>query len=231
MKTLIHAVFVFLALQGLYCNPCAASDKILSLCQFKYPSDANVEWKCMKLRSRDSAYRVFGKQWQDGLRFNRMDRRHFVAGMSIKVPLKMEQIKDFTPMPKTYPEAAKEAKFILVDQNEMFLGAYEYGTLVFSTPIAVGVEGKRLQNGSYRVTAADRAHESSLYPVEGTKRPYPMHYALRIYIDKRPDGWTSYWLHGRDVPGYPASHGCIGLYDEEMQMKYYHEPDHPVLKC
>ena len=28
---------------------------------------------------------------------------------------------------------------------------------------------------------------------------------------------VSYWIHGRDMPGYPASHGCIGLYDESMQ--------------
>jgi hypothetical protein len=230
MKVLIHTAFTLLVFFGLCCSSSTAAEKIMSLCQFQYPSDSLIEWKCVKLTRKDSPYRVFGKQWQDGLRFNRMDRRHFVAGMSVKVPVHMEQIKDFSPMPKSYPEAAKEAKFILIDQNEMFLGAYESGTLVFSTPIAVGVEGKRLQNGSYKVTAVDRTHESSLYPVEGTKRPYPMHYGLRFYIDKREDGWTSYFLHGRDVPGYPASHGCIGLYDEEMQRKYYHEPDRPVLK-
>jgi hypothetical protein len=111
----------------------------------------------------------------------------------------------------------------------MFLGAYEFGKLVFSTPVAVGVEGYRLQAGSYRVDAVDPKHKSSLYPVEGTERPYPMHYGLRFFIDKKAEGWTSYWLHGRDVPGYPASHGCIGLYDEEMQRKYYHEPDRPLL--
>ena len=43
-------------------------------------------------------------------------------------------------MPATYPDAAEEEKFILVDQSEMFLGAYEYGKLVFSFPIAVGIE-------------------------------------------------------------------------------------------
>lgn len=111
----------------------------------------------------------------------------------------------------------------------MFLGAYEYGNLVFSAPVAVGVEEHRLRNGTYRVDAFDRFHKSSLYPVEGTDRPYPMHYGLRFHIDKRQDGWTSYWIHGRDLPGYPASHGCIGLYDEEMQVQYYGEPAKPLL--
>jgi hypothetical protein len=183
----------------------------------------------VKLTAGDSPYKVFGRHWQDGLRFNRMDRHHFIIGMSIKVPLRKEDVRGFSPLPDTFPDAEKEARFILIDQNEMFLGAYEFGKLVFSTPVAVGIEGKRLANGTYRVDAVDRSHESSLYPVEGTDRPYPMHYGLRIYIDKKPEGWTSYWLHGRDIPGYPASHGCIGLYDEEMQKKYYHEPSRPVL--
>ncbi len=37
------------------------------------------------------------------------------------------------------------------------------------------------------------------------------------------------WVHGRDVPGYPGSHGCVGLYDEWMQQSYYAVPTRPVL--
>ena len=229
MKTTFGTTFLLIILLGFGTLPCQATEKIQSLCQFSYPSDHLVEWQCVRLTRKDTPYRLFGKNWQDGLRFNRMDRRHFVAGVSIRVPKRMQDIAGFTPLPKAYPDAEKVPKFILIDQNEMYLGAYEFGKLVFSTPVAVGAEGLRLRNGSYHVDAVDRQHESSLYPVEGTERPYPMHYGLRFYIDKRPDGWTSYWLHGRDVPGYPASHGCIGLYDEEMQRKYYHEPDRPVL--
>jgi hypothetical protein len=230
MKALFTAGSILLALLGFCCSPCVASQKTQSLCELHYPSDSLVQWDCVHLTAKDSPYRIFGKSWQDGLRFNRLDRRHFIAGLFIKVPKRMSDIKNFSPMPQIYPESEKEAQFILIDQNEMFLGAYEFGKLVFSTPVAVGVEGNRLQNGSYKVDAVDATHQSSLYPVEGTKKPYPMHFGLRFHIDKRPDGWTSYWLHGRDLPGYPASHGCIGLYDEEMQKKYYHEPSRPVLK-
>ena len=41
---------------------------------------------------------------------------------------------------------------------------------------------------------------------------------------------TSFWIHGRDIPGYPDSHGCIGLSDEVMQKKYYRIPREPVLE-
>ena len=43
---------------------------------------------------------------------------------------------------------------------------------------------------------------------------------MRRFFPNRLD-WDSYWIHGRDVPGFPASHGCVGLYDEQMQFDYY----------
>ena len=229
MKALLHTVLTLLILLDIASLPCFAAEKLKSLCEIHYPTDYLYEWDCVKLTSKDTPYKIFGKPWQDGLRFNRMDRRHFIAGMSIKVPKHMEDIKEFNPMPPFYNEADKEPQLILIDQNEMYLGAYEFGTLVFSAPVAVGVKEYRLKNGSYRVDTVDPLHESSLYPVEGTDRPYPMHFGLRFHVDKREDGWTSYWIHGRDLPGYPASHGCIGLYDEEMQLQYYGEPAGPLL--
>lgn len=211
-----------------FASPAVAVVKIKSLCEIHYPSDARIEWQCLKLKWTDTPEKLFGGQWQDVLRFNRMDRRHFIGDVSIKVPKHMEDVKDFTPLPATFPDAAGEEKFILVDQAEMFLGAYEYGKLVFSFPVAIGIEGHRVPNGEFRIDAADRQHVSNLYTVEEIGRRYPMHYGLRFYVDKNADGWPSYYIHGRDVPGYPASHGCIGLYDEEMQKDYYSTYDRKV---
>jgi hypothetical protein len=92
------------------------------------------------------------------------------------------------------------------------------------------VEGRRAANGEYWIDAADRTHKSNLYKIEEIGRPYPMHYGLRFFVDKKADGWPSYYIHGRDLPGYPASHGCIGLYDEEMQKEYYSAYDRKVNK-
>jgi hypothetical protein len=74
----------------------------------------------------------------DVLRFNRIDRRHVYRGLYLRVPTNLDDIKDFTPMPATYPPAEKEAKYILIDLSEQFLGAYEFGLLVFSAPVATG---------------------------------------------------------------------------------------------
>ncbi|HLO24561.1 MAG TPA: L,D-transpeptidase [Geobacteraceae bacterium] len=208
----------------------ASQHKIKNLCEIHYPSDESIEWECVKLKWKDTPFALLGEHWQDVLRFNRLDRRHFLGGRWIKVPKRLEDVRDFTPLPATYPDAAQDEKFILVDQSEMFLGAYEYGRLVFSFPVAIGIEGHRVPSGEFRIDAIDRRHKSNLYTVEEIGRPYPMHYGLRFYVDKSVDGWPSFWIHGRDVPGYPASHGCIGLYDEEMQKDYYGNYDRKVNK-
>ena len=50
--------------------------------------------------------------------------------------------------------------------------------------------------------------------------------ALRFHIGEDN---VSYWIHARDLPGRPASHGCIGLFDEEMQLRVFDTPKKPVL--
>jgi len=230
MFTRIVKTLIILAALSAFSPASAAQMKVKSLCDIYYPSDKRIAWQCVELKEGDTPNIIFGRYWKDGLHFNRMDRRHFGAGVSIKVPLDLAQLSGFTPLPASYPKASQEAKFILVDQSEGYLAAYEHGKMVFSTPVAVGLEGYPTPNGTFRIDAANRTHSSNLYPVEGTNRPYPMHYALRFYQDKREKGWPAYWIHGRDVPGYPDSHGCVGLYDEEMQKEYYRAPSHPILE-
>jgi hypothetical protein len=227
MKILICAATIFTALL-LSVAQAGAEMEVKDLCGLHYPSDDRIAWQCRKLNWDDTPQGLLGDRWRDILRFNRLDRRHFIGRVSIKVPDDPDTVRAFTPLPAEYPDAASDAKFILVDQSEMFLGAYEYGRLVFSTPVALGEAGHRTPNGAFRIDAVDRTHVSNLYSIAELGRPYPMHYALRFFRDKSVDGWPSYYIHGRDVPGYPASHGCIGLYDEEMQKEYYDAYDRKV---
>ncbi|MEW6002627.1 MAG: L,D-transpeptidase [Nitrospirota bacterium] len=221
---IIYLIYLLLLLNIIFSGTAFA---ITSLCKISHPGDAQIEWECRRLRKGETVENLFKDRWVDVVRFNRVDRRHVYPGISIKVPKKFEDIKNFSPLPKYYEPAEKKPKFILVNLSEQFLGAYEYGKLVFSSPIATGEDGNETPNGEFRITAYDSRHESSLYFIEKTKIPYPMHYGLRFYITKRG---ISFWIHGRDLPGYPASHGCIGLYDEEMQKRYSGYPKNPVLE-
>jgi len=198
-----------------------------SPCNVFHPSDTAEEWECRVLKKGETPEGLFGERWKDVARFNRIDRRHLYPGRPLKVPRRIGEIADYTPLPAIYPPAEKETKFILVDLSEQFLGAYEFGRLMFSAPATTGEEGNETPTGEFRITARHSHHRSTLYPIEGTDIPYPMTYALRFHTTR---AGTSYWIHGRDLPGYPDSHGCIGLYDEVMQKRYYGTPRDPVLK-
>jgi hypothetical protein len=93
-------------------------------------------------------------------------------------------------------------------------------------PAATGIEGHLTPTGLFKAEAYHRKHRSSLYKTSKGDAQYPMDYAIRFLIDKEH---VSYWIHARDLPGRPASHGCVGLFDEAMQKRTYSVPDKPLL--
>lgn len=101
---------------------------------------------------------------------------------------------------------------------------YQHGKLVAVSPISSGREGKRTPTGTFRVIEKDIDHRSSLYgnyvkngkvvkenvDIRKGGRPpgskfegVPMPYFLRFT--------GAYGLHAGNVPGYPASSGCVRL--------------------
>jgi lipoprotein-anchoring transpeptidase ErfK/SrfK len=197
------------------------------LSRYEYTSMKEIRWKPHFVRPQDSMERLFGKDWVAVARFNRIDRRHVYPGMTIKIPENMEDIRNYTPMPATYEKARAHPRYILLNITEQWLGAYEFGKLVFSMPAATGVEGHLTPTGLFRVEAYHRKHTSSLYKTHKGDAQYPMDYAIRFHIDKDK---VSYWIHARDLPGRPASHGCVGVFDEAMQHRVYRVPDKPILE-
>lgn len=204
-----------------------AADPPLSPCTIRYPSDDRIEWECRPLKKGETLESVYGDRWVEVARFNRIDRRHARPGVPLKIPRVLEAISGFSPMPLHYSEAESVDRFVLIDLSEQFLGVYEYGALRFSLPVTTGERGNETPTGAFRITAAHRFHPSNLYTIEGTDTPYPMTHALRFFTSA---AGVSYWIHGRDLPGKPASHGCIGLYDEVMQRQYYGMPRDPELQ-
>ncbi|MBP1752173.1 MAG: ErfK/YbiS/YcfS/YnhG family protein [Geobacteraceae bacterium] len=197
------------------------------LTRIAYPSMEKIKWKPYFMKPQDSLERLFGGDWEYVARFNRVDRRHAYPGMTIRVPVDMNEIRAYTPMPAFYQPAKRYDKYILVDITEQWLGAYENGTLKFSMPAASGTMGHETPTGVFRVDARHREHTSSLYKTEDEQAQYPMDYAFRFHVGKDN---VAYWIHARDLPGKPASHGCIGVYDESMQNRMYGIPRQPVLQ-
>ena len=67
------------------------------------PVMPRLEWDCRIIPPGESLETIFGEYWVDVARFNRIDRRHAHPGLSIKVPRRLEDLAQFTPLPLVYP--------------------------------------------------------------------------------------------------------------------------------
>ncbi|MEI6207399.1 MAG: L,D-transpeptidase [Desulfuromonadales bacterium] len=209
-------------------EPAASPDDkaMEDLSRVEYPSLKQIKWHAHFIQPHQTLESLFGADWVLVARFNRIDRRHVYPGMTIKVPDRIADIRHYTPLSGFYEPAVRYDKYILVDITEQWLGAYEKGKLVFSAPAATGKATTETPTGMFRIDARHLTHTSSLYKIANDEEQYPMDNAIRFHIG--PDH-VSYWIHARDLPGRPASHGCIGLFDEEMQNRVFGTPAQPVL--
>ena len=97
------------------------------------------------------------------------------------------------------PEVAPEGPMLLVvslaTQRAVL---YRNGIPIAITTVSTGRTGHRTPTGVFTVLERDAIHYSSLY------NNAPMPHMQRLT-------WRGVALHGGDLPGYPASHGCIRL--------------------
>ena len=87
---------------------------------------------------------------------------------------------------------------VVISLSRQTAYVYHAGDLVGASSISSGMPGKATPTGRFPIMQKDRDHKSNVYS------DAPMPYMQRL---------TDYGiaLHGGDLPGYPASHGCIRL--------------------
>ncbi len=194
-----------------------------------YPSQENVNYYLYKVKRGDSWYKLFKNDWIYFARFNRLGK--LKPGLIIKIPYDLEDIKNYTPMPKVFDEWKNIKKGILVNLEEQFLGGYEFGELKFSYPISsadpdcVDDFGRKeyceTPEGDFEILAFDKNHKSSIYFDAETKEGVEMPYAILFFLKKTSRGVQAFWLHGGELPGYPASHGCVRLMLNDIKNLYF----------
>jgi hypothetical protein len=87
---------------------------------------------------------------------------------------------------------------IVVSLPMQLLYVYRGGTLIGASTISSGQAGYETPTGRFEILQKKRHHRSNLYD------DAPMPFMQRLT-------WDGVALHAGQVPGYPASHGCIRL--------------------
>jgi len=91
-----------------------------------------------------------------------------------------------------------DALIVVVSLPQQLAYVYRDGTLIALSTISSGRRGYATPTGIFPILQKARKHASTLYDSA------PMPFMQRLT-------WDGVALHGGDVPGYPASHGCVRL--------------------
>ncbi|HWT11385.1 MAG TPA: L,D-transpeptidase family protein, partial [Allosphingosinicella sp.] len=101
----------------------------------------------------------------------------------------------FLWQPERSPEGPVEIVISLPLQRAY---VFRGGTLIGASSVSSGREGHESPIGRFQILEKRRHHRSNRY------NSAPMPFMQRL-------NWYGVALHGGEVPGYPASHGCIRL--------------------
>ena len=96
---------------------------------------------------------------------------------------------------------------IVVSIPQQLLFAYQDGKLIAVSTVSTGAAGNDTPTGQFTILQKKTFHRSSLYANA------PMPYMQRLT-------WDGIALHAGQLPGYPASHGCIRLPKEFARELY-----------
>jgi L,D-transpeptidase catalytic domain len=117
---------------------------------------------------------------------------------------KGSQVAPFTPMLKAgdyvwHPEASPAGPVVvLVSLPDQVLYVYRNGVRIGRSTVSTGKQGKRTPTGVFTVLQKKVRHESSIY--KGAQMPHMQRLT-----------WTGIALHAGQLPGYPASAGCVRM--------------------
>jgi hypothetical protein len=97
------------------------------------------------------------------------------------------------------PEAVPSGPLVMViSLDEQLAYVYRNGLRIGVSTVSTGKKGRETPTGVFTILQKQKEHYSSLYD------DAPMPYMQRLT-------WDGVALHAGNLPGYPASHGCVRL--------------------
>jgi hypothetical protein len=98
-----------------------------------------------------------------------------------------------------FPERSESGPVIvIVSLPDQLAYVYRNGVRIAASTCSTGKLGHRTPTGVFKILQKDKNHHSSTY------NNAPMPYMNRLT-------WSGIALHAGQLPGYPASHGCVRL--------------------
>jgi lipoprotein-anchoring transpeptidase ErfK/SrfK len=142
------------------------------------------------------------------LKLNRLDPHHLRSGVTLTIPEQVDELSAFSPFPHRLETGSEIPKLVLVSLRVQAFGAYESGRLVRWGPISSGKKSTPTPAGLYHTNWKSKATRSSIN----------QDWLLPWYFNL--DNKRGISFHQYDLPGYPASHGCLRLLEDDAAWIY-----------
>lgn len=140
---------------------------------------------------------------------NRIDLNRIRVKTSLVIPDTMLQsFMNYTPFPASIDGLINVPKFITVNQRIQLFAIYENGKLIRTGPVSSGRKSKPTPNGLFYTNYKARKKIST---IDGS-------WVMPWYFNILNKAGVA--LHQFTLPGYPASHSCIRMYEEDAKFIY-----------
>jgi lipoprotein-anchoring transpeptidase ErfK/SrfK len=155
----------------------------------------------------DLQRRVGATHFETILRLNRIDRAHARDRDTLVVP-RTTAWDSLSPFPSSLPEAQALPKLLLVSAAVQAYAAYDSGRRVRWGPTSTGRRESPTPPGLYHTNWKQPERRSSVNE----------EWLLRWYVNL--DSRRGISLHLFELPGYPASHSCVRLLEDDARWLY-----------
>jgi lipoprotein-anchoring transpeptidase ErfK/SrfK len=143
------------------------------------------------------------------LALNRIDQKNLRRRDSLVVPdTFVTNRKYYSPFPIKVEKAFQIPKLIVVSQRIQAFAAYQLGNLILWGPTSTGKEETPTPNGLFHTN----------WKAEETTSTFDDEWTLKWNFNL--DNFEGVALHQYEMPGYPASHSCVRLYEKDAEWIY-----------
>jgi L,D-transpeptidase catalytic domain len=141
------------------------------------------------------------------LKINRIDEKH-ARGRTLLIPDSIGPELGYSPLPDSLPSLGHIPKFVLVSRRVQAFGAYENGKLVRWGPTSTGKEATPTDSGLFFTNWKSKRAISTDDPS----------WILDWYVNFIALKGVAF--HEYDLPGRPASHGCVRLLEVDARWMF-----------
>lgn len=120
-----------------------------------------------------------------------------------------KDIAMYSPFPKTVTELQSITKIVLVSHYAQVFAVYENGERIKWGPVSLGSKFKPTPTGLFAVNWKSKKTRSTI------NSSWVVEWYCNI------DNHEGIGMHQYELPGYPASHGCVRMYRDDANWLYH----------